>query len=115
MKEAIEPLGVTVSRPDTHVYVVLSVFCLADCYNGLLRNKAVSNGAVSYYIDGAVTTRMSRSTYGMSASTTYDSTNPEHVKRGRHITIHAVTGEPRLPCNFTVILPIVRVTPLTNS
>ncbi|KAJ3513953.1 hypothetical protein NMY22_g14895 [Coprinellus aureogranulatus] len=88
VQEAIEPLGITVSRPDTHV------------------NKAVSNGAVSYYVDGAVTTRMSRSTYGTPVIQYYDSTNEEHVKRAKHIKVHSVTAKPYIDEFFDAILPV---------
>ncbi|KAJ3523687.1 hypothetical protein NMY22_g11331 [Coprinellus aureogranulatus] len=87
VKAAIEPLGAKVSRPDTHV------------------NKAVSNGAVSFYLDGAVTSRVSRATYGLNCWTTYDSTKPNHVKRGAKIKVHPDTGKPVLYEYFSIILP----------
>ncbi|KAJ3513955.1 hypothetical protein NMY22_g14893 [Coprinellus aureogranulatus] len=87
VKAAIEPLGATVSRPDTHV------------------NKAVSNGAVSFYLDGAVTSRVSRATYGLRCYNDYDSTDPHHVKRGAKIKVHSSTGMPVLFGKFDVILP----------
>ncbi|KAJ3523685.1 hypothetical protein NMY22_g11333 [Coprinellus aureogranulatus] len=88
VREAIEPLGITVSRPDTHV------------------NKAVSNGAVSYYVDGTVTSRMARSTYGIPVVRTYDAANPDHVRRGRYVRVSEVTGKPMIDDFFNVILPV---------
>ena len=67
----------------------------------------MSNGAVSFYIDGSVSSRISRATYGVKAYSEYDSTNPNHVKRGSKIQVHPETGKPVLYGGFTVILPKV--------
>ena len=45
------------------------------------RSKAVANGAVSYYIDHYVDTRIVKSTYGNSCSYIYNPQDPEHLKR----------------------------------
>ncbi|KAF6748632.1 hypothetical protein DFP72DRAFT_971163 [Ephemerocybe angulata] len=82
----IEPLGITVSRPDSHV------------------NKAVSSGAVSFYLDSLVSSRVARLTYGSSAYEVYDSTNTNHVKRGHKVRVNATSGEPCLDDAFAVIL-----------
>ncbi|RXW25688.1 hypothetical protein EST38_g141 [Candolleomyces aberdarensis] len=87
VQKAIEPLGITVSRPDTHV------------------NKAVSNGAVSFYIDGAVSARVSRLTYGIETSVDYNPTNPLHKTRGHLVKPHSVHGKPVLLNHFSCILP----------
>ncbi|KAF6748676.1 hypothetical protein DFP72DRAFT_915785 [Ephemerocybe angulata] len=81
VREQIEALGMTVSRPDTHV------------------NKAVSNGAVSFYLDSAVTSRVARLTYGVEVCVDYNSTDYEHIKRG-----HRVAYPFSLPA-FSSILP----------
>ncbi|KAJ3508524.1 hypothetical protein NMY22_g16586 [Coprinellus aureogranulatus] len=73
VRKGIEPLGIAVSRPDAHV------------------NKAVSNGAVSFYLDGVVGSRVARATYGVGCYSDYDSYDPEHRKRGHKVTIHEVT------------------------
>lgn len=44
-------------------------------------SKAVANGAVSYYIDHYVDTRIVKSTYGNSCSYIYNPQDPEHLKR----------------------------------
>ncbi|KAJ3535906.1 hypothetical protein NMY22_g6268 [Coprinellus aureogranulatus] len=87
VRERVEPLGLTLWRPDSHV------------------NKAVSNGAVSFYLDHAVTSRVSRHTYGLRGYDFYNSTDPEHRKRGRLVEIHSVIGEPVLWGGFFTILP----------
>ncbi|KAF6752161.1 hypothetical protein DFP72DRAFT_1171705 [Ephemerocybe angulata] len=86
VQAAIEPLGITVSRPDSHV------------------NKAVSNGAVSFFLDSLVSSRVSRATYGMEVDVDYDSTDREHMKRGRSVYIHPSTGVPMLSGGFSAIL-----------
>jgi len=48
----------------------------------LNRNKAVSDGAISFYLDNYVRSRIAKVTYGLKVKRTYDVSNPEHVKRG---------------------------------
>ncbi|KAJ2922254.1 hypothetical protein H1R20_g14838, partial [Candolleomyces eurysporus] len=86
VQKAAEPLGITVSRPDTHV------------------NKAVSNGAVSFYIDGAVSARVSRLTYGIETCVDYDPTNRLHQTRAHLVKPHSVHGKPILLSHFSCIL-----------
>ena len=52
-------------------------------------NKAVADGAVSYYIDHFVQTRVSKLTYGTMNGINYDARNPEHRKRP---TFTAISG-----------------------
>ncbi|KAF5317360.1 hypothetical protein D9611_003531 [Ephemerocybe angulata] len=87
VREQIEALGMTVSRPDTHV------------------NKAVSNGAVSFYLDSAVTSRVARLTYGIEVYVDYNSTDYEHIKRGHRVSVHSTKGIPILTAAFSSILP----------
>ncbi|KAF6752176.1 hypothetical protein DFP72DRAFT_905128 [Ephemerocybe angulata] len=86
VRERTARLGVTLSRPDTHV------------------NKAVSNGAVSFYLDSAVTSRVSRLTYGIKTYVRYDPTNVEHRNRSHRTSIHPALGVPILICRFYPIL-----------
>ncbi|KAF6748629.1 hypothetical protein DFP72DRAFT_1014981 [Ephemerocybe angulata] len=86
VQAAIDPLGITVSRPDSHV------------------NKAVSNGAVSFFLDSLVSSRVSRATYGIEVAPTYDSTNREHMKRGLKVKVHPATGLPHLDGGFWAVL-----------
>ena len=72
-------------------------------------NKAVSNGAVSFYLDGVVSSRVSRLTYGVQCYSQYDSTDPEHRKRGHLIRVHEISGEPILKGSFSTILSKVVV------
>ncbi|KAJ3535907.1 hypothetical protein NMY22_g6269 [Coprinellus aureogranulatus] len=86
IRDQIEPLGVPVRRPDTHV------------------NKAVSNGAVSFYLDSFVTTRVARATYGIQVYIPYDATDPEHCARAHLARVHRTTGEYCLFDKFSPIL-----------
>ncbi|KAE9397395.1 hypothetical protein BT96DRAFT_921574 [Gymnopus androsaceus JB14] len=62
--EKLQQLGLSVHRPDTHV------------------NKAVSDGAVSFFLDHFVTSRVSRSAFGIEGSIRFKHNNPEHRRRG---------------------------------
>ena len=73
------------------------------------RNKAVADGAISFYLDHCVQTRVSRYTYGHFCSTTYNPYDPEHVKRERYTYI-SLGGKKRVKDSFSIILPKVRIT-----
>lgn len=45
------------------------------------RNKAVSDGAMSFYLDHYVRSRVSKVTYGSIANVLYKDHDPEHTKR----------------------------------
>ncbi|KAJ2922257.1 hypothetical protein H1R20_g14836, partial [Candolleomyces eurysporus] len=87
VRDAIEPLGIGVFRPDDHV------------------NKAVSNGAVSFFIDGVVKSRVSRRSYGALCWQRFDPDDIAHQARSHHVQSHPVTGERVLHGSFSVILP----------
>ncbi|KAF5374599.1 hypothetical protein D9615_008995 [Tricholomella constricta] len=63
LKLSLKPLGLELLRPDGHV------------------NKAVADGAVSFYIDHFVKARVSKFTYGLDSYVPYDITNVEHRRR----------------------------------
>ena len=69
-------------------------------------NKAVSDGAISFYIDHFVKTRVSRVTIGTFADPIYNPSDPEHVER-EGLTVIAVDGEKRVKSYFYVVLPKV--------
>lgn len=62
----------------------------------------MADGAISYYIDHFVQTRVSKLTYGSKGSIDYNSTDPEHRKRSTFI---AISGVKRIDNVFWVILP----------
>ena len=76
----------------------------------LYRSKAVSDGAVSFYIDHFVRARIAKATYGAICSARYNSTNKEHTKR-LATTFMAPSGERRVPEMFCVIIAKVRPSP----
>jgi len=63
LQMSLAPTGISVSRPDGHV------------------NKAVAEGAVSFYIDHLVSSRSARFTYGVEVSVDYDDDDREHRVR----------------------------------
>jgi len=72
----------------------------------MFRNKAVSDGALSYYHDHFVNIRVSKFTYGSFCSTAFDPVDPDHERR-RHSVRKDVDGTLRIPGSFAVILPKV--------
>lgn len=78
--------------------------------NTFIRSKAVSDGAVSFYIDHFVRARIAKATYGAICSARYNSTNKEHTQRAA-TTFVAPSGERRVPEMFCVIIAKVRPSP----
>ncbi|KAJ7681552.1 hypothetical protein B0H14DRAFT_3678127 [Mycena olivaceomarginata] len=68
LKKHLNSQQLKVSRPDSHV------------------NKAVADGAVSFYLDHYVSARISKHTYGIECIVNYNATNAEH--RARSKTTH---------------------------
>lgn len=76
------------------------------------RNKAVSDGAISFYLDHFVRTRVSKLTYGVFCNVLYDPNDPDHRKRSSQ-TYTLASGHTYLDNYFDVLLPKVRYS--TNS
>ena len=97
-------------RPENHVHV-LFLFPLSTqahlSFLSLFRNKAVSDGAISFYLDHFVRTRVSKVTYGTNSIRSYDSSDPEHVTR-QGKAFMSVSGSKRIGNLFSIILPKVR-------
>ena len=66
--------------------------------------KAVPEGALSFYIDHYVVTRVSKFMYAVSASRPYDSTQPDHELRKDRLYKDA-SGE---ECIFGALYPVLR-------
>ena len=73
-----------------------------------ISNKAVADGAVSFYIDHFVSARVSKFAYGTGMYTKYDAHNAEH-KRRENTTFTTPEGYLGIGGIFNVILPQVRV------
>ncbi|KAJ7073106.1 hypothetical protein C8F01DRAFT_1362300 [Mycena amicta] len=86
LKRRLSSMGLDVSRPDSHV------------------NKAVSDGAVSFYLDHFVSARIAKDTYGIVMNIPYDPSNSEHAKRSHLVYIDA-EGKERISNRFASILP----------
>jgi hypothetical protein len=66
------------------------------------RNKAVADGAVSYYLDHFVSARVSRMVYGTDVNWRYNSCDPEHLLRSSKKILFL--GHEILPDGFDAIL-----------
>ncbi|PPQ96389.1 hypothetical protein CVT26_004991 [Gymnopilus dilepis] len=86
LKDAFTPKGLNVSRPDGHT------------------NKAVAEGAVSFYIDHFVAARVSKLSYGTDVSVPYQPFNPEHLARSYN-KYENLSGKTMISGLFDVILP----------
>lgn len=73
-----------------------------------IRNKAVSDGAISFYLDHFVRTRISKITYGNFCHIPYNPNDPAHRERMSK-TFVSVSGHKRISDSFDTILPKVRV------
>ncbi|KAF9465190.1 hypothetical protein BDZ94DRAFT_414257 [Collybia nuda] len=85
LQRGLEQIGFIFCRPDTHV------------------NKAVADGAVSFYLDHFVGTRVSRFTYGVNCGIPHEPRNAEHVQRKSSIYF-GCDGRPMISGHFDVIL-----------
>jgi len=86
LNQRLSDIGLTFFKPDTNT------------------NKAVSVGAISFYLDRFVKGRILRFTYGTPSVARYDPSNPEHTKR-EHKTYINLMGEKRVRDAFMTMLP----------
>lgn len=86
VKEDLQPLGYNVIRPVNHL------------------NKAVADGAISFYIDHYVHTRVSKFDYGQFSNVRYDPQNSEHEARYKDSYV-SLSGQRNIKNSFSVILP----------
>ena len=105
--EMLIPFGLNLIRPVNHVWVffkVLRLFFLLK--KSFFRNKAVSDGAISFYVDHFVRTRVSKYTYGNFCTIPYDPSDADHRSRF-HNVYTTISGEERISNFFDIILPKV--------
>ncbi|KZP20068.1 hypothetical protein FIBSPDRAFT_932499 [Athelia psychrophila] len=86
LQQGLSSRDVECYRPDSHV------------------NKAVAEGAISFYLDHRVSARVSRKTYGSRCNTVFIPYDPEHQRRS-HAMHTSASGENLLPDVFDIILP----------
>ncbi|PIL25741.1 hypothetical protein GSI_11491 [Ganoderma sinense ZZ0214-1] len=84
LKKKLEARGVVVYRPDSP-------------------NKAVADGAVSFYLDHFVSSRVTKVTYGTKICVKYHPDDPEHFAR-RYQKFIRPSGSVNLPNGFSTIL-----------
>ncbi|KAH7912709.1 hypothetical protein BJ138DRAFT_1228273 [Hygrophoropsis aurantiaca] len=85
LQTQLQSFGISFCRPDSHV------------------NKAVADGAVSFYVDHLVNKRASRYTYGVSCGVTFDPKDLEHLAR-RNRAYRRQSGVIAIPGAFSSIL-----------
>jgi len=68
------------------------------------RNKAVSNGSVSFYLDRKVHSRLTKVAYGTEALILYDPEDPTHFVRKNNVIDTRTGGGLWLPNHFATIL-----------
>ena len=100
------PHGLNVVRPQNHVSVPPSFqfIIYLTCFS-IFRNKAVSDGALSYYHDHFVFTRVSKFTYGVFCNIVFNPADPDHQRRFNKVFVDA-SGTPlgRIGDAFYIIL-----------
>lgn len=95
------------------MYVILSLILPITAEQDLMvllfiSNKAVSDGAVSFYLRRQVRSRVSKFAYGPIFSINYDPENPEHrVHQQRGSVYVSATGRKRIAGSFKVMIPKV--------
>ncbi|RPD55189.1 hypothetical protein L226DRAFT_493295 [Lentinus tigrinus ALCF2SS1-7] len=85
LKKKLADLGVTLCRPDSHT------------------NKAVANGAVSFYLEHFVSARVMKMTYGAEIVVDYRADDPEHYAR-RHSLFVRPSGKTVVRHGYSPIL-----------
>ncbi|KAK0434116.1 hypothetical protein EV421DRAFT_1909621 [Armillaria borealis] len=86
LQEYLSPLGITFSCPDSHV------------------NKAVADGAMTFYLDHAVTSRVSKFSYGVQVVRTFIPGDAEYRKCKNKAYIDAI-GDLMVGDQFSIMLP----------
>jgi len=81
--------------------VLFRSYCSLTDFNN--RNKAVSDGAVSFYLDHHVRSRVSKVCYGVATERSYIASDPEHRKRAQ-TRYRDAAGIMVIPNGFRTIL-----------
>ncbi|KAK7472170.1 hypothetical protein VKT23_000292 [Stygiomarasmius scandens] len=85
LESFLQPTGLTICRPQSYL------------------NKAVADGAASFYLDHFVNSRVARWHYGVTMNGHYDANNAEHRNR-EHTTFFCADGRKVVPGVFDTIL-----------
>ncbi|THU76325.1 hypothetical protein K435DRAFT_705062, partial [Dendrothele bispora CBS 962.96] len=87
LTEFFKPTGLNLYRPQNY------------------SNKAVAEGAASFYLDHFVASRIARWHYGIEMNPFFDASDPEHAQREQTSYINSVTDRRMIPNFFDTILP----------
>ncbi|KAH8117833.1 hypothetical protein DFH11DRAFT_1740928 [Phellopilus nigrolimitatus] len=85
LEDGLSPDGIAVCQPDMNL------------------SKAVANGAVLYFLEHTVASRVARKTYGVNCHIQYSPLDPEH-KRRKHLLFESLSGMSRMPGYFSTIV-----------
>ncbi|EFI28063.1 hypothetical protein CC1G_14089 [Coprinopsis cinerea okayama7 len=96
VRDTLKPQGFNVVRPENHV------------------NKAVSDGAISFYLDHYVDKRVAKMTYGNFCHIPYNDHDPEH-KRRHHTTFMSMAANFSTLCTIEADLSRLTLRPLSNG
>ena len=103
--ESLTPLGINIVRPENHVWVFFGSIW-HYLFKDFFRNKAVSDGAISFYLDHFVETRVSKFTYGTFCEISYNPNDPDHQSRSQ-LAFTDIYGAKVIDGSFDIILPKV--------
>lgn len=84
----------------------LTIFVMASSDRKSYSNKAVADGALSFYLDHRVSARVAKKTYGLSTYNTFEPGDVQHRLRAHKQFTNAV-GDICLGDIFSIILPKV--------
>lgn len=101
LRSRLDGLGLSLSRPDVPTCVFVKKFRPPDLR--VHSNKAVAQGAIAFFLDAIVTSRVSRFKYGIEINVPYNPYNTQHAVRSSEAFFMA-DGIKCLPNGFSTIL-----------
>jgi hypothetical protein len=90
LRHSLSSPGVMLFRPDRHTYVALVLRASSQQFR---RSKAVADGAVSFYIDHFVRSRIAKATYGVPLDPVFNRNNPGHSRRAHNTYVIPASTE----------------------
>ena len=99
----METTGIKLCRPVSHTYVTCLNISPCRVVELKQRNKAVAEGAISFYIEHYVSVRVARFTYGTEYLKVFNKKDPEDVRQ-RSKGFKDRVGDWVIPGRFAVLL-----------
>ena len=90
-------------RPDLLLYANISCDLSMRSNLSTPRNRAVAEGAISFYLDNRVHYRIARFTYGVKCTREFEHNHPEHQRRKFSVIVNP-SGTAVLPGGFKTVL-----------